>query len=106
MSRAFHRKIEDFVCLQCGLQVQGNGYTNHCPRCLYSRHVDVNPGDRAAACGGPMPPVAVTGVTGAYRILHRCEACGVEKWNQASPEDDFQKLLLIAEQQSKHFPAG
>ena len=59
MSATFIRKTEDFVCENCGQEVKGNGYTNHCPRCLYSKHVDINPGDRASDCGGLMKPVAV-----------------------------------------------
>jgi rubrerythrin len=99
MSRRFQRNIEDFVCLNCGHAVQGNGYTNHCPRCLHSRHVDVNPGDRQAGCCGLMAPVAVASKTGVYRILHRCRVCGAEKWNQSAPEDDFDQLLTIAQAQ-------
>ena len=55
----FIRKTEDFICENCGAVVVGNGYTNHCPVCLYSKHVDRSPGDRAAGCGGLMEPVAV-----------------------------------------------
>ncbi len=101
MSRRFQRKIEDFVCGNCGFAVQGTGYTNHCPRCLWSRHVDLMPGDRQADCDGLMEPIAVAGTTGEYRILHRCQICSVEKWNQASPADDFDRLLLIAETQGR-----
>ncbi|MEX2162220.1 MAG: RNHCP domain-containing protein [Anaerolineales bacterium] len=97
MSRRFQRKIEDFVCLNCALAVQGDGYTNHCPRCLFSRHVDIHPGDRQANCSGLMAPVAVSGKPGSYRILHRCQLCGAEKWNQAAPGDDFEQLVAIAE---------
>ena len=93
----FQRTVEDFVCGNCGFTVKGNGYTNHCPRCLWSRHVDQMPGDRAAECGGLMKPVAVETKTGGYRILHRCQDCGVEKWNRASSTDDFDRLLQIAE---------
>ena len=52
MSATFIRKTEDFICEHCGREVRGNGYTNHCPYCLWSKHVDINPGDRAAGCGG------------------------------------------------------
>ena len=99
MFRRFQRRIEDFVCLNCGFAVQGSGYTNHCPRCLYSLHVDINPGDRLAACGGLMTPVAVSSKSNSYRILHRCVDCGYEKWNQAAPQDDFEQLLTIAREQ-------
>lgn len=101
MPNNFIRRIEDFKCEHCGLAVKGNGYTNHCPRCLWSKHVDISPGDRAAKCGGLMEPVAVEGSTSAYRILHRCQVCGYEKWNQAAPEDDFEQLLNLAREQLK-----
>ncbi|HLL91284.1 MAG TPA: RNHCP domain-containing protein, partial [Tepidisphaeraceae bacterium] len=64
----FTRQVEDFTCGHCGRSVRGNGYTNHCPGCLWSRHVDVNPGDRAAACGGLMEPVAVASTRHRYTI--------------------------------------
>lgn len=102
MTRHFQRRIEDFTCGHCGLEVQGDGYTNHCPRCLWSKHVDVFPGDRAAQCGGLMPPVALEGKPGTYRILHRCQICSAEKWNAAAEADDFAALLALAEAQAKH----
>lgn len=50
--KKFQRQIEDFVCEKCGKEVKGDGYTDHCPRCLRSKHVDVNPGDRRSKCNG------------------------------------------------------
>lgn len=95
MSAKFTRKIEDFVCENCGREVRGNGYTNHCPYCLYSKHVDVNPGDRAADCGGLMKPVSAT-IKGHETILvHECVRCGHRKVNKTSPEDDFDQILAV-----------
>ena len=94
----FQRTVEDFTCENCGHEVEGSGYTNHCPRCLWSKHVDVNPGDRAADCGGLMRPVAVEVRGDQYRILQRCEQCGHEHWNKASPQDDFEALLALAKE--------
>ena len=74
---SFTRNKEDFICEHCGAHVAGNGYTNHCAKCLWSRHVDVEPGDRAADCGGMMEPVALIGSTPDYRIVHRCTKCGM-----------------------------
>lgn len=48
-----------------------------------------------------MEPVAIEGAPGTYRILHRCQLCSAEKWNQASPADDFAALLALAEAQAK-----
>jgi hypothetical protein len=99
--RRFQRTIEDFTCDHCGFAVQGTGYTNHCPNCLWSRHVDVMPGDRQASCGGLMEPVAVEKKSSGHRILHRCQLCGAEKWNQSAPEDRFVRLVEIAELQTR-----
>jgi hypothetical protein len=85
---AFTRRVEDFDCVVCGAHVRGDGYTNHCPRCLTSRHVDVDPGDRAEECGGVMPPVAVEVVRGSYVVVHRCERCGTTRRCKSSPSDD------------------
>jgi hypothetical protein len=51
-SRKFQRTREDFTRERCRTFVKGGGYTNHCPECLWSKHVDVNPGDRQATCQG------------------------------------------------------
>ncbi len=103
MSRKFQRRIEDFECEHCGFQVQGSGYTNHCPQCLWSKHVDVQPGDREEKCQGLMAPVSVEVKKGEYRIQHRCTRCGIERWNKAAKEDDFEVILqLSAEQWGQH----
>ncbi len=96
MARRFQRRVEDFVCEVCGLRVHGTGYTNHCPRCLWSKHVDVHPGDRAAGCHGLMQPVGLEVERGRYVIVHRCTRCGLVRRNRAAPEDDFEALLRLA----------
>lgn len=93
MSKKFQKRVEDFVCEHCGEQVTGNGFTNHCPACLWSKHVDINPGDRAATCGGLMLPIGLLLRNGEKLIAHRCNSCGLEKLNKALPEDN-EKLLL------------
>jgi len=44
--KKFQKRIENFTCEKCGLFVKGTGYTDHCPNCLWSKHMDINPGDR------------------------------------------------------------
>ncbi|MEK7522585.1 MAG: RNHCP domain-containing protein [Patescibacteria group bacterium] len=95
MAINFKRKIEDFVCGNCGQGVKGDGYTNHCPRCLWSKHVDVNPGDRASDCGNMMEPSKIGTKDGGYDINHKCVKCGHEKRNKMSPEDDFEEIFKI-----------
>ena len=100
-TRQFTRRVEDFVCGHCGAAVTGNGYTNHCPRCLYSQHVDIQPGDRAAICGGLMVPLRVEPFGEQWKILHRCLRCGYEKKNQTAPGDNFEVLLQIIDRETK-----
>jgi hypothetical protein len=95
--KKFRRTIEDFVCEECGQLVKGDGYTNHCPKCLWSKHVDVNPGDRAATCQGMMRPIRLEGTSPSYRILHRCVKCGYEKRNDAVRGDDPNALVALAQ---------
>jgi len=76
MSLKFQRKIEDFTCLNCGKGVKGNGYTNHCPHCLWGKHVDIHPGDRLNPCQGAMKPIGVELKQGHYLIVHECQKCG------------------------------
>ncbi|NQV93340.1 RNHCP domain-containing protein [Candidatus Kaiserbacteria bacterium] len=85
----FKRTKEDFKCEHCGEQVVGNGYTNHCPGCLWSKHVDIEPGDRASECGGMMRPVLLEEKNGGYVVLHRCTECSFEKHNKLQNEDNF-----------------
>ncbi len=100
-TKNFQRRIEDFECLHCGQHVEGNGYTNHCPHCLWSRHVDINPGDRLADCDGMMAAVRIHKKGERYRILHRCEICGHEAWNQSAKKDNFDRLLALAKSMGK-----
>lgn len=92
----FKRTIEDFICEKCGVHVKGDGYTNHCPECLWSKHVDVHPGDRAGACGGMMEPTRLEGSSPNYRIVHRCQKCGFERVNNANENDAAGALVELA----------
>jgi rubredoxin len=96
MSETFRRTKENFICEHCGAAVTGNGYTNHCPNCLWSKHVDVHPGDRASECSGMMAPIRVSSKAGEYVITHKCTVCGYEKNNIAATEDNLDVLADIA----------
>lgn len=96
--KRFIRKREDFNCENCGFEVLGSGYTNHCPKCLYSKHVDINPGDRLEACCGMMKPLSIESKGDEYIITHKCIKCGYEKRNKSSKNDDFATILKISKQ--------
>ena len=93
MSQTFQKTKENFICEHCGADVAGNGYTNHCPKCLWSKHVDVNPGDRAAQCGGAMEPIRIETRGRGYRIVHRCTTCNVGRIVDAADGDEIEILI-------------
>lgn len=90
----FKRTKEDFTCEQCSFSVIGDGYTNHCPQCLSSKHVDIEPGDRRASCGGLMRPVRIEKDGGEYKVIHHCTLCGTEKRNKLQKGDVFEPAKL------------
>nr|WP_312863392.1 RNHCP domain-containing protein [Spinactinospora alkalitolerans] len=88
-----------FRCLNCRLDVSldapGTAHRNHCPNCLWSRHVDDRvPGDRASECRSRMEPIsiAVRG-DGEWVVIHRCTGCGALSGNRAAGDDN--PLLLV-----------
>jgi hypothetical protein len=84
----FIRKEEDFICEHCGKTVVGSGYTNHCPDCLWSKHVDNLPGDRANECQGLMEPIALELHGDKQQLLHRCQKCEIIKKNKVADNDN------------------
>ncbi len=89
----FKKRIENFECENCNEFVQGDGYTNHCPKCLWSKHVDIDPGDRMSSCGGLMRPVEYHYSVSEKWIKHRCTNCGFEKKNKMNGRDSLDRLV-------------
>ncbi len=96
---------EGFVCEQCGTTVvpsSKGSCRNHCPRCLWSKHVDETPGDRAATCGGMMECVRVEhDARRGWMLVHCCDRCGAMRRNRAAVDDPvqpdrFEALLDVA----------
>ncbi len=94
--KKFQRKIENFVCENCAEKVKGNGFTNHCPKCLFSKHVDIDPGDRAEKCAGMMMPEEIILEKGEHIIIHKCLKCGAKRRKVSDKNDDFEEILKVA----------
>lgn len=94
----FKRVKEDFKCEYCDERIVGDGYTNHCPKCLWSMHVDNEPGDRQADCGGMMRPIDMEEKGGKSLVLHRCIKCGHKKKNKLQKEDNFELGISLHNQ--------
>ena len=87
------RGNDAFVCGQCGTAVAplaAGGFRNHCPTCLWSRHVDRTPGDRSETCGALMRPTSAAHERGGWYIEHVCERCGFSRRARLSLEDPQQ----------------
>lgn len=94
--KKFTKRIENFTCAHCGAEVLGNGYTNHCPKCLWSKHVDNNPGDRQSSCGGMMRPISIEQSGDKFTITHKCEKCGKTIKQHSAENDDIETIISIS----------
>lgn len=93
--KKFQKRKENFICEKCQTEVIGNGFTNHCPKCLYSKHVDINPGDRAEGCLGLMEPIKIEKNKKGFVIIHECQKCKILKPNRVEEQDDFDAVIAV-----------
>ena len=99
MPKKFTKMDEEFICEHCGQQVKKLGYTsrNHCPCCLYSKHVDIYPGDRAETCAGLLEPIQVElDSKKGYVIVFQCKKCGAIRRNKAAEDDNLDKIIALS----------
>lgn len=91
---------EEFICENCGNKVLPLGYTarDHCPFCLYSKHVDIMPGDRKNTCKGLLKPIGIEKFKDTYKILYRCEKCGETHKNIMAKDDDMDLIIELSRQ--------
>ena len=86
---------ESFICENCGKTVSKGGYTarDHCPFCLYSKHVDINPGDRLNTCCGALEPIGIEKHKNTFKIVYKCKKCG--EFHKNIIHNDDNKDLII-----------
>ncbi len=95
------RGRKSFRCAYCRLMVSedapGTRHRNHCPSCLWSRHVDATTGDRRSDCGRAMEPIAIwVQPKGEWSIVHRCAGCGELRCNRIAGDDNEFALASLA----------
>ena len=94
---------EAFTCEVCNEKVEPLGYTcrDHCPKCLCSKHVDKDPGDRLEECQGILRPVGLeNSPQKGYSIIYKCEKCGATRKNKMAQDDNFDLILEIVRENS------
>lgn len=94
-------RATSFTCVRCKHSVSlasfGTKHRNHCPACLWSRHLDELPGDRRCACRASMEPVAIeVRREGEWAIIHRCTGCNALRANRIAGDDHTMSLLILA----------
>lgn len=89
---------EPFICEHCGKKVSKSDYTarDHCPYCLYSKHVDNNPGDRMNPCKGLLVPIGIEKFKQSYKIIYRCEKCQTIHKNIALRDDNIEEIIHLS----------
>jgi hypothetical protein len=110
--RVHDPRESEFRCVHCkryiptAREASGVNNRNHCPWCLYSRHVDLKtPGDRLAECNSKMAPIGLTlkhtlkkygrSDQGELMLIHRCLGCGKISINRIAGDDDPQALYKV-----------
>jgi hypothetical protein len=80
------------------MRAYGTAHRNHCPNCLWSRHLDDDAaGDRDADCGSLMEPIAVSvRGDGEWVLVHRCTGCDELRLNRTAGDDNPLLLLRLA----------
>ncbi len=105
-------KKKGFLCSHCHQFISidsfiGTQFRNHCPFCLWSRHVDFRKlGDRQSQCQGEMGPIGLTfkhegydkygkPKQGELMVVHQCLACGSFSINRIAADDDPEVILKL-----------
>jgi len=96
--KQFNKLDEGFVCEHCSRKVEKLNYTSrdHCPYCLYSKHVDIMPGDRSNTCKGLLKPINIEKFKDSFKIIYKCEKCGMIHKNVISNDDNFDKIIQLS----------
>ena len=89
---------EAFTCENCGKKVNKLNYSarDHCPFCLYSKHVDINPGDRLNPCKGMLRPIGIEKFKDTFKIVYKCEKCNALHKNIMAKDDDMDIIIELS----------
>ncbi len=98
--KRFNMIDEEFICDNCHKKVSKLNYTarDHCPYCLYSKHLDIMPGDRQNTCKGLLKPIGIEKYKNTYKIIYKCLNCNIIHKNVMATDDDFNKIIELSNQ--------
>lgn len=113
-SRRHEQNSGGFTCSHCASFVplnpeMGTAHRNHCNSCLWSKHVDIKPGDRASKCQSGMEPIAITlkiegedkytnkQRLGDVMLVHKCTGCDACIVNRIAADDPASAVVSVFE---------
>lgn len=98
--KKFNMIDEVFTCENCAKNVDKLNYTarDHCPYCLYSKHVDINPGDRMNECKGLLEPIGIEKFKDTYKIIYKCKKCNQMHKNIIANDDNMNLIIELSVQ--------
>lgn len=96
--KKFNMIDEEFFCENCGKKVSKLNYSarDHCPYCLCSKHVDINPGDRLNKCKGLLKPIDIEKFKDTFKILYKCEKCNQSHKNIMANDDNMDLIIELS----------
>ena len=96
--KLFTKNDNSFVCENCNMIVSPLKYTSrdHCPYCLYSKHVDINPGDRLNDCLGLLEPIGIEKFKDSFKIIYKCKKCNQIHKNIMANDDNFDLIISLS----------
>lgn len=96
--KLFTKLDEEFVCENCKQEIEKLNYTtrDHCNHCLYSKHVDINPGDRQNPCKGLLKPIGIEKFKNTYKIIYKCEKCNQIHKNIMANDDNMDLIIELS----------
>jgi DNA-directed RNA polymerase subunit RPC12/RpoP len=102
--KKFTMRDEEFICENCNKKVEKLNYTarDHCPYCLYSKHVDIMPGDRKNSCQGLLKPIAIEKFKDTYKIVYKCSKCNQIHKNIVASDDDMDLIIELTKETPKY----
>ena len=96
--KKFNMIDEEFICENCNKKIERLNYTarDHCNYCLYSKHVDIMPGDRKNECMGLLKPIGIEKFKNTYKIIYKCLKCNQFHKNIMAIDDNFEKIIELS----------
>ena len=96
--KLFTKLDEQFICENCKQKIEKLKYTtrDHCNHCLYSKHLDINPGDRQNTCKGLLKPIGIEKFKNTYKIIYKCEKCNQIHKNIMAKDDNMDLIIELS----------